>query len=156
MEHNITRLPVRYFDSTQTGVLISRVMTDAEGIRNLVGTGLVQLVGGVVMVVFATAAVSFYLNWQLTLWILGILIAFGAATGVTFQKLRPIFRERGEITAEVTGRLNETLGGIRVVKAYQARRSASSACSPGARTASSATWRAPSPGSRGSPPWPRW
>jgi len=116
MQH-ITRLPVRYFDSTQTGVLISRVMTDAEGIRNLVGTGLVQLVGGTVTALFATAALL-YLNWQLTLWILGIMTAFGAGMGFTFKKLRPIFRERGQITAEVTGRLNETLGGIRVVKAY--------------------------------------
>jgi len=114
---HITRLPVRYFDSTQTGVLISRVMTDAEGIRNLVGTGLIQLVGGTVTALFATAALL-YLNWQLTLWILGILTAFGAGMGFTFKKLRPIFRERGQITAEVTGRLNETLGGIRVVKAY--------------------------------------
>ena len=116
MEH-ITRLPVRYFDSTQTGILISRVMTDAEGIRNLVGTGLVQLIGGAITAVFATAALL-YLNWQLTVWILGLMIAFGAVMGITFSKLRPIFRERGQITAEVTGRLNETLGGIRVVKAY--------------------------------------
>ncbi|HEV7588686.1 MAG TPA: ABC transporter ATP-binding protein, partial [Longimicrobium sp.] len=88
MEH-ITRLPVRYFDSTQTGILISRVMTDAEGIRNLVGTGLVQLIGGAITAVFATAAL-FYLNWQLTVWILGLLIAFGAVMGFTFNKLRPI------------------------------------------------------------------
>ncbi|MFL5384387.1 MAG: ABC transporter ATP-binding protein [Longimicrobiaceae bacterium] len=116
MEH-VTRLPVRYFDSTQTGILISRVMTDAEGIRNLVGTGLVQLVGGSVTALFATAALL-YLNWQLTLWIVGLLAAFGVVMAVTFKRLRPIFRERGQITAEVTGRLNETLGGIRVVKAY--------------------------------------
>ena len=116
MEH-VTRLPVRYFDSTQTGILISRVMTDAEGIRNLVGTGLVQLVGGAVTAVFAVAALL-YLNWQLTVWIVALLVAFGAVMGFTFSKLRPIFRERGQITAEVTGRLNETLGGIRIVKAY--------------------------------------
>ena len=116
MDH-VTRLPVRYFDSTQTGVLISRVMTDAEGIRNLVGTGLVQLVGGAFTAAFAIVAL-FWLNWQLTLWILGIMAVFGAAMGMTFSRLRPIFRERGQITAEVTGRLNETLGGIRVVKAY--------------------------------------
>jgi ABC-type multidrug transport system fused ATPase/permease subunit len=116
MEH-VTRLPVRYYDSTQTGILISRIMTDAEGIRNLVGTGLVQLVGGAITAVFAVAALL-YLNWQLTLWIVAILVAFGAVMGITFTRLRPLFRERGQITAEVTGRLNETLGGIRVVKAY--------------------------------------
>jgi subfamily B ATP-binding cassette protein MsbA len=116
MEH-VTRLPVRYYDGTQTGILISRIMTDAEGIRNLVGTGLVQLVGGGITALFALAAL-FYLNWQLTLWILVIMVAFGAVMGITFTRLRPIFRERGQITAEVTGRLNETLGGIRVVKAY--------------------------------------
>jgi subfamily B ATP-binding cassette protein MsbA len=116
MQH-ITRLPVRFYDGTQTGVLISRIMTDAEGIRNLVGTGLVQLVGGAITAVFAVAALL-YLNWQLTLWILLILAAFGAVMAMTFNRLRPVFRERGAITAEVTGRLNETLGGIRVVKAY--------------------------------------
>ena len=116
MEH-VTRLPVRYFDSTQTGILISRVMTDAEGIRNLVGTGLVQLVGGAFTAVFAVVALL-WLNWQLTVWIVVLLAAFGAVMGFTFARLRPIFRERGQITAEVTGRLNETLGGIRVVKAY--------------------------------------
>ncbi|HYH81340.1 MAG TPA: ABC transporter ATP-binding protein [Longimicrobium sp.] len=116
MRH-VTRLPVRFYDGTQTGVLISRIMTDAEGIRNLVGTGLVQLVGGAITAVFAVAALL-YLNWQLTLWILLILAAFGAVMAMTFNRLRPVFRERGAITAEVTGRLNETLGGIRVVKAY--------------------------------------
>jgi len=116
MEH-VTRLPVRFYDGTQTGVLISRIMSDAEGIRNLVGTGLVQLVGGTITALFAVAALL-YLNWQLTLWILLILAAFGAVMGYTFSRLRPVFRERGAITAEVTGRLNETLGGIRVVKAY--------------------------------------
>ena len=114
---HVTRLPVRYFDGTQTGILISRVMTDAEGIRNLVGTGLVQLVGGTLTALFAVSAL-FYLSWELTVWILGLLLAFGAVMGFTFKKLRPIFRDRGQITAEVTGRLNETLGGIRVVKAY--------------------------------------
>jgi len=114
---HVTRLPVRFYDGTQTGVLISRIMTDAEGIRNLVGTGLVQLVGGAITAVFAVAALL-YLNWQLTLWILLILASFGAVMAMVFNRLRPVFRERGAITAEVTGRLNETLGGIRVVKAY--------------------------------------
>ena len=114
---HVTRLPIRYFDSTQTGILISRIMTDAEGIRNLVGTGLVQLSGGLVTATLALG-VLFYLNWQLTTLTLGILVTFGACMSFAFSRLRPIFRERGKINAEVTGRLGETLGGIRVVKAY--------------------------------------
>jgi ABC-type multidrug transport system fused ATPase/permease subunit len=117
VQHHITRLPIRYFDSTQVGVLVSRVMNDAEGIRNLVGTGIVQLVGGVFTAVLALGALL-YLNWVMTVAIVVILIAFGVAMSVTFSRLRPIFRERGEITAQVNGRLTETLGGIRVVKAY--------------------------------------
>ncbi|HST61253.1 MAG TPA: ABC transporter ATP-binding protein [Longimicrobium sp.] len=117
VQHHITRLPIRYFDSTQVGVLVSRVMNDAEGIRNLVGTGIVQLVGGVFTAILALGALL-YLNWVLTLAIVVILIAYGVAMSLTFSKLRPIFRERGEITARVNGRLTETLGGIRVVKAY--------------------------------------
>ena len=114
---HVTRLPIGYFDSTQSGVLISRIMTDAEGIRNLVGTGLAQLVGGLVTAGFALA-VLFYLNWQLTSITLVILVVFGACMSLAFSKLRPVFRERGKINAEVTGRLGETLGGIRIVKAY--------------------------------------
>ena len=114
---HVSRLPISYFDSTQSGVLISRIMTDAEGIRNLVGTGLAQLVGGVVTASIALG-VLFYLNWQLTTVTLVILLAFGACMSVAFSRLRPIFRERGKINAEVTGRLGETLGGIRIVKAY--------------------------------------
>ncbi len=114
---HVTRLPIRYFDATQTGVLISRIMTDAEGIRNLVGTGLVHLFGGVVTSVLALGWL-FYLNWRLTSVTLVILVVFGAFMSLTFSRLRPIFRARGKINAEVTGRLGETLGGIRVVKAY--------------------------------------
>ena len=117
VQRHVTRLPVRYFDSTQTGILISRVMTDAEGIRNLVGTGLAQLAGG-----FVTATIGlgvlFYLNWRLTTVTLIILILFGLAMATAFSKLRPLFRERGKINAEVTGRLAETLGGVRIIKAY--------------------------------------
>ena len=122
VQAHVERLPVRFFDSTKTGVLISRIMTDAEGIRNLVGTGLVRLAGGIL-----TAAVAlgllFWLNWSLTLITLGVLGSFGGAMAFAFRKLRPIFRERSKINAEVTGRLAESLGGIRVVKAYVAERS---------------------------------
>jgi subfamily B ATP-binding cassette protein MsbA len=120
MEH-VSRLPVSYFDSTKTGVLISRIMQDAEGIRNLVGTGLVRLAGGFVSAGIGLA-ILFWLNWSLTLVILVILGLFAAAMTIAFKRLRPIFRERSKINAEVTGRLAESLGGIRVVKAYVAER----------------------------------
>jgi subfamily B ATP-binding cassette protein MsbA len=117
VQAHVTRLPVRYFDGTKTGVLISRIMTDAEGIRNLVGTGIVQLVGGVFTAVLALGAL-FWLNWELTAMMLVLLALFGGGMALAFSKLRPIFRERGEINADVTGRLSETLSGIRIVKAY--------------------------------------
>jgi subfamily B ATP-binding cassette protein MsbA len=118
---HVSRLPINYFDSTQTGVLISRIMTDAEGIRNLVGTGLVQLAGGVVTATIALAWL-FYLNWRLTTLTLVILVVFGITMAVGFSRLRPVFRARGKINAEVTGRLGETLSGIRIVKAYGVER----------------------------------
>jgi subfamily B ATP-binding cassette protein MsbA len=118
----VLRLPIAYFDSTKTGVLISRIMTDAEGIRNLVGTGLVQLIGGLV-----TAGIAFgvllWLNWQLTAMAMLVLAVFGGGMAYAFTKLRPLFRDRGKLNAEVTGRLAETLGGIRIVKAYHSERS---------------------------------
>ena len=121
VQARVMRLPVRYFDSTQTGVLVSRIMSDAEGIRNLVGTGLVQLAGG-----FLTAAlgigVLFWLNWRLTVITLVVLGIFGGGMAYAFRTLRPLFRERGKINAEVTGRLTEALGGIRVVKSYTAEK----------------------------------
>ncbi len=119
LQAHVGRLPVGYFDSTQTGVLISRVMNDAEGIRNLVGTGLAQLTGGVLTAVLGIGAL-FWLQWKLTLMILVVLAVFGACMAWAFNLLRPLFRERGKITAEITGRLNQTLGGVRVVKAYVA------------------------------------
>jgi ATP-binding cassette, subfamily B, putative efflux pump len=121
VQEHVARLPIRYFDSTQTGILISRIMTDAEGIRNLVGTGLVQLVGGLVTAVIALA-VLFYLNWRLTSITLLALGTFGGCMALAFKRLRPLFRERGKINAEVTGRLAESLGGIRIVKAYAAEK----------------------------------
>ena len=121
VEAHILRLPVRYFDSTQTGKLISRVMTDAEGIRNLVGTGLANLFGSLLTAAIALV-VLLYLNWQLTIITMVLLGAFGGAMGFAFTRLRPLFRRRGELNAEVTGRLGESLGGIRIVKAYKAER----------------------------------
>src|SRR6266566_2087521 len=113
----VLRLPISYFDSTKSGILISRIMNDAEGIRNLVGTGLVQLVGGLVTAAMALG-VLFYLNWRLTLIAILILACFGGGMAYAFTKLRPLFRERGKLNAEVTGRLGETLGGIRIVEAF--------------------------------------
>ena len=121
VQRHIERLPISYFDSTQSGQLISRIMNDAEGIRNLVGTGLGQILGSLVTAVIAIG-VLFYLNWQLTLATIAVLLIFGGALFYAFKVLRPIFRERGEITAEVTGRLGESLGGIRIVKAYTAEK----------------------------------
>lgn len=118
---HIERLPIAYFDSTQTGKLISRIMNDAEGIRNLVGTGLGQILGSIVTAAIAIG-VLFYLNWQLTIATIVVLLIFGGALLYAFKVLRPIFRERNEINAEVTGRLGESLGGIRIVKAYTAEK----------------------------------
>ncbi len=118
---HVMRLPISYFDTTQTGQLISRIMTDAEGIRNLIGTGLVQLVGGFVTAGMALG-ILFYLNWRLTSMTLVVLLVFAGTMAVAFTRLRPLFRERGQINAEVTGRLNQSLGGVRIVKAYVAEK----------------------------------
>jgi ABC-type multidrug transport system fused ATPase/permease subunit len=121
VQAQIARLPVSYFDSTQIGKLISRIMNDAEGIRNLVGTGLVQLVGSFITAIVALC-VLFWLNWRLTSITILVLAVFGTALTFAFKRLRPLFRERGEITAVLTGRLAESLGGIRIVKAYTAEK----------------------------------
>ena len=121
VQQHVLRLPTSYFDSTKSGVLISRIMTDPEGIRNLVGTGIIQLVGGIFTATIALAALL-YFNWQLTLGTILLLVVFAAVMAIAFKKLRPIFRERGEINAQVTGRLGETLGGVRLVKVYVAEK----------------------------------
>jgi ABC-type multidrug transport system fused ATPase/permease subunit len=121
VQAQVERLPINYFDSTQTGKLISRVMNDAEGIRNLVGTGIVQLVGSSITAVIALG-VLVYLNWRLTALTIVVLAAFGGGLAYAFNKLRPMFRERGEIYSQITGRLGESLGGIRIVKAYTAEK----------------------------------
>jgi len=121
VEQHVIRLPVSYFDSTKTGVLISRIMTDAEGIRNLVGTGVVQLVRSTFTAIVALS-VLFYINWHLTSITLVVLLIFGGMMAFAFRWLRPLFRERGKLNAEVSGRLNESLGGVRIVKSYTAER----------------------------------
>ena len=121
VQARLLRLPVSFFDSTQSGILISRVMSDAEGVRNLVGTGIIQLVGGLVTAAIALGAL-FWLNWKLTLAMLAVIGSFGGVMAYAFTKLRPVFRERGKITAEVSGRLGQALGGARVVKVYTAEK----------------------------------
>ena len=119
IQEHVGRLPIRYFDSTKAGALVSRVMTDVEGVRNLVGTGLVQFIGGIVtaMIVFVLLMNS---NATLTLMALGFMAVFGLILRRAFRTIRPIFRERGRINAEVTGRLTESFGGIRIVKGFHA------------------------------------
>ena len=119
VQQHVIRLPVRVFDNTKSGELVSRIMDDVEGVRNLVGTGLVQLVGGSVT---AVVALVFLLDIDpiMTLLALFPLLAFGWVSSKAFRTLRPAFRERGQIRAEVTGRLTEALGGIRVIKGFHA------------------------------------
>ena len=119
VQKKILGLPIRFFDNTKSGALVSRIMTDVEGVRNLIGTGLVQLVGGTI-----TAVVSLILLLQIsvsmTLFTLIPLAIFAVIALKAFKVIRPIFRARGKINAEVTGRLTETLGGIRVIKGFNA------------------------------------
>jgi subfamily B ATP-binding cassette protein MsbA len=117
IQAHVVRLPVRYFDTTKSGALIARVMNDPEGIRSLVGSGLVQFTGSILTAAMA-AGILCYLNAPLTLVTLLILALFGAVSTLGFRRLRPMFRERWKVNAEVSGRLGESIGGIRVVKAY--------------------------------------
>lgn len=119
VQKHVMRLPVSYFDGSKTGIIISRIMTDAEGVRNLVGTGIVQLTGGF-LTAFLSLGVLFYLNWKITSITIVLLATFAGMMAYAFKKLRPIFRARGEINAEVTGRLAESIGGVRIVKVYTA------------------------------------
>jgi subfamily B ATP-binding cassette protein MsbA len=117
VQRHIGRLPVRYFDSNKTGVLVSRVMSDVEGVRNLVGTGLVEFIGGLF-----TAVLAFFIliriNTLLTLIAVVFMGLFAVIMRKAFGKVRPMFRERNRINAEVTGRLTESFGGVRVVKGF--------------------------------------
>jgi len=119
VQRHIGRLPVAYYDANKTGALVSRIMTDVEGVRNLVGTGLVDFVGGIMKALFSLAALV-YISPLLTGLALLFIGAFGFGLSKAFRRIRPIFRERGKINAEVTGRLTESLAGVRVVKGYHA------------------------------------
>ncbi|MBL8994584.1 MAG: ABC transporter ATP-binding protein [Spirochaetia bacterium] len=132
IQNHIGRLPVSYYDSNKSGSLVSRIMNDAEGVRNLVGTGLVSLLGG-----FLTAIIAMFflirINSTMTFLSMGFVAAFGVISFFAFKKIRPIFRERSKINAEVTGRLSETLGGIRVVKGFHAEDREAASFSAGAQ-----------------------
>ncbi len=121
IQRHVGRLSVSYFDQTKTGALLSRVMTDAEGIRNLVGTGLVEVAGGLLTAALALT-ILFYYSAKLTLIALLVLSLFGLVLLYAFKTLRPLFQERSKINAEVSGRLAESFSGVRVVKAYRAER----------------------------------
>jgi ABC-type multidrug transport system fused ATPase/permease subunit len=119
VQAHIGRLSVSFYDANRTGNLVSRIMTDVEGVRNLMGTGLVDFVGGIITAVIAFVALL-RISSQVTLTIFGLIVIFTAVLQKAFRVMRPIFRERGKINAEVTGRLTESLGGVRVVKGYHA------------------------------------
>ncbi len=119
VQQHIGRLPVGFYDANRTGVLVSRIMTDVEGVRNLIGTGLIEFVGGIATAVFAFAFLL-HASPRMTLLLFLILGAFIFILQRGFKTIRPIFRERGKINAEVTGRLTESLGGVRVIKGYHA------------------------------------
>ena len=119
VQKHLLRLPTRFFDNQKSGALVSRVMTDVEGVRNLVGTGLVQLVGGILTSVISIG-VLISISPLMTLFILLPMSIFGFVTLKAFAYIRPIFRERSKINAEVTGRLTETLNGVRVIKGFNA------------------------------------
>src|SRR6201997_1818493 len=119
VQKHISRLPVAFYDANKTGALVSRIMSDVEGVRNLLGTGLVEFTGGLVAAGIALVLLL-RISTPLTLIAVGSLGCFAVALNRAFATIRPIFRERGKINAEVTGRLTESLGGVRVIKGYHA------------------------------------
>jgi ABC-type multidrug transport system fused ATPase/permease subunit len=119
VQAHIGRLPISFYDSNKTGVLVSRIMSDVEGVRNLIGTGLVEFVGGLMTAAIALVYLI-HTSVAMTAVAFSILLVFGLGIGKAFSTIRPIFRARPKITAEVTGRLTESLGGVRVVKGYHA------------------------------------
>ncbi|HXH38623.1 MAG TPA: ABC transporter ATP-binding protein, partial [Thermoanaerobaculia bacterium] len=132
LQQHVQRLPIRYFDSTKTGVVVSRVMNDAEGIRNLVGTGLAQIFGGVVTAGFATGFL-FHLSARLASMVFLAFFAFAGILFWAFSTARPLFKQRSEVYGNVTGRLTESFSGIRIVKAYTAEEHEEKVFGEGAR-----------------------
>jgi len=119
VQRKLLTLPISFFDNNKSGALVSRVMTDVEGVRNLVGTGLVQLVGGTITAIISLV-ILIKINALMTLFVLAPVAIFAVVALKAFGFIRPIFRERGKINAEVTGRLTETLNGVRVIKGFNA------------------------------------
>ena len=119
VQHHVGLLSVAYYDENRTGTLVARIMTDVEGVRNLVGTGLVEFLGGLLTAVMVFIYMM-YLSAEVTLTVFAVLGVFVFILQYGFKTIRPIFRERGKINAEVTGRLTESLGGVRVIKGYHA------------------------------------
>ncbi len=119
VQKHLLRLPIRFFDNQKSGALVSRVMNDVEGVRNLVGTGLVQLIGGILTAIISIGFLI-HISPLMTLFVILPMSIFGVITMKAFSIIRPVFRERGKITADVTGRLTETLNGVRVIKGFNA------------------------------------
>jgi ABC-type bacteriocin/lantibiotic exporter with double-glycine peptidase domain len=131
VQAHISRLPVSFYDANRTGNLVSRVMSDVEGVRNLVGTGVMEFAGGLLTALFAFI-LALHISVSITLVVLGFMAAFGLVQRKVFAIIRPIARERGRIMAEVTGRLTESFSGVRVVKSYRAESRESGVFSRGA------------------------
>ncbi len=132
VQSHIGKLPVSFYDSNRTGTLVARIMTDVEGVRNIIGTGVIDFIGGVLTAVFAFCYLI-SLSVKMTLLTFVILMIFGLILQRAFKVIRPIFRERSKINAEVTGRLTESLGGVRVVKGYHAEQSEANVFAAGAQ-----------------------
>ncbi len=130
VQEHVGRLPVAYYDENRTGTLVARIMTDVEGVRNIIGTGVVDFVGGILTAIFAFAYLL-YVSPTMTILTFFIMGAFTLVLKRAFKTIRPIFRERSKINAEVTGRLTESLGGVRVVKGYHAEASESAVFATG-------------------------
>ena len=119
VQKKVLSLPISFFDNTKSGALVSRIMSDVEGVRNLIGTGLVQLVGGLITAIISLVLLI-QINPWMTLFVFLPVSVFGFIALKAFKYIRPIFRNRGKINAEVKGRLTETLSGVRVIKAFNA------------------------------------
>ena len=119
VQEHIGRLPIAFYDTNKTGQLVSRIMSDVEGMRNVIGTGVIEFVGGLLTAVISLV-ILFRVSPPMTSFALVVVVTFALVMSKAFRTVRPIFRERGKINAEVTGRLTESLGGIRVIKGYHA------------------------------------